>query len=468
LSQVSYAARKRVAKVGLNRSRFATMNLIHLPENTYEGSKCMRGDQTGYYYRPGETNVWVFHLQGGGGCRDYISCKGWANDKGSLEGYETTKEGKYWWSADPEVNPLLHNAHHVVVPYCTGDTHAGQVGVLPDPSIEIGQQSDLAPWGNYYFDGHLNIAAILSHLRDSENVAFGSMTEILFSGQSAGGAGVFKNCNFFAQDIHSKANLQVSVSCVSDAGWFVPAFAEDQPDDIWGAVTDFEDWRVNQLTPRPTLETFVDPKNEFRPEACLAAHPSSPWVCGSASGIYPHIEPPIFIIQNQFDSAMLRGGINLDYATEASQEGHEYMAYFGQAQLRSVRLVIESINRGRKKDGLFLPSCYGHAEIGPVKGFDLVQALLGWFGKSKDVPPILLDDCTADGAGVSPGTACGACARAPRIQEPCPAVMTAICGGTETFDQCMECARTRSIENKGGCTHEDKGDWCELNSANGL
>jgi len=424
----------------------------------------MRGDQAGYYYRPGTTSVWVFHLQGGGGCGTYDDCKGWADEKGSLEDYASTKVGKYWWSADDEINPVLHNAHHVVVPYCTGDLHAGQVGVLPDRSIGIGEHSALAPLGNYYFDGHLNIFAILSHLHDSQNAAFVGMTEILFSGQSAGGMGVFKNCNKFESGIHTKVNPEVKVSCAADAGWFVPAWTEDHPDDVWQSTTPFEYWRANQVVPEPTLDTWSDPKHEIRPAACLAAHESRPWLCGSASAIYPHIVPPMFIIQNQFDTAQLRGGLGLDEATQASQEGHAFMAYFGRAQARSMNMmVVKKIKRGKKDDGLFMPSCYEHGLIGTVNGFNLVEALLSWYSNSSSVPRILIDECDAASVGVSPGTACGEnCPRAPFIQPPCPAVLTSLCASSGS--QCSNCtnAKKGKLRRVGQCSDEDIDDWCDM------
>jgi len=458
------AARKRVNNMRLERSEFLKMNLTELPIIP-EGGRCMKGGHAGYYYRPGTTSVWVFHLSGGGGCGTYATCKKWANAKGSLDGYSTMKGGKYWWSPDPVENPVLHNAHHVFVPYCTGDLHAGRIGVLPDPSIEVGEQSALAPLGNYYFNGHNNIAAILNHLHDNQNEAFVGMTEILFSGQSAGGIGVFKNCNDFVDKIHAKANSQVTVSCAADAGWFVPAFTEDHPDDVWASVTPFQSWRVDQLVPEPTLDAWVDHKNEITPQACLDMHVSRPWVCGSASVIYPHIVVPMFIIQDQFDTAQLRGVLGLNRVTQASQEGHEYMAYFGRAQLSSVKFVEKQIKSGLKDDGLFVPSCYEHGIIGTVQGFNFVEALSAWYSNSKAVPRILIDDCDAEVVGVSHGTACGEnCPRAPIIQPPCPAVLTSLCSASGNNGQCMNCVNNylAQLQNLGECTNEEMLEWCEL------
>merc|ERR1719401_168023 len=43
----------------------------------------MLGDQAGYYYRPGKTNVWVLYLEGGGGCQSKLECNQWSRNKGS-------------------------------------------------------------------------------------------------------------------------------------------------------------------------------------------------------------------------------------------------------------------------------------------------------------------------------------------------------------------------------------------------
>merc|ERR1719401_637511 len=146
----------------------------------------MLGDQAGYYYRPGKTNVWVMYLQGGGGCHGEHECLRWSTSKGSSSKWPAEVEGRLVYSPHPEENPVFYDAHHVFVEYCTGDNHIGQVGVIDSVSSE---------WGPYYFDGHLNLKAILAHLQEQQP-AMANMERMLFYGHSAGAKGVFHNCDF--------------------------------------------------------------------------------------------------------------------------------------------------------------------------------------------------------------------------------------------------------------------------------
>merc|ERR1719491_815779 len=93
----------------------------------------MDGSMAGYYYGPpssGSSTLWVIFLQGGGACSTEQACETWADAKGGRGGsgiWKPTRQQGGTLSPDPAQNPDFHDAHHVYVPYCTGDTHAGQV-----------------------------------------------------------------------------------------------------------------------------------------------------------------------------------------------------------------------------------------------------------------------------------------------------------------------------------------------------
>jgi len=439
------------------------MTLRVLPAGVGEAGKCAKGAQAGYYYRAGSTNVWVFHLMGGGGCSDYQSCKKWADDKGSLDRFELSKQGTLWRHPDPAENPAFWNAHHVEVAYCTGDAHGGRV--IADETIEIAAETEARPWGNYHFSGHLNVEAILSHIRDVIP-EFQNAERLLLSGQSAGGIGVFKNCEYIVQKVHEMANEDVQVSCAADAGFYYPGFAEDNPD-VAQPPTPIDLWLQGELRPESTADSAIDPMNTYKPGSCLAMMAQSPnprpdSLCNSAAVIYTSIMAPFYIIQNVFDLSPM-SVLGMDTITAASEDGHAFIAYYGRAQKRSLKMVKRH-PFGKQGDGLFLASCYAHGEIGPIDGHTSVQALGSWWSGDGALPAIMIDQCESS---PTPGLPCGQdCPHAPAIQPPCQATLTHRCGSEETLQNCVACTSEFSVAiSRAGCAQEDIDDFCELAGA---
>ena len=79
---------------------------------------------------------------------------------------------RFWATQDS--NPDFHHAHHVRIPYCTGDSHAGT-------AVQEG----------LYLMGHSNFVRMIHHIAETIE-AWSSATHILLWG--AGGKGVLVNC----------------------------------------------------------------------------------------------------------------------------------------------------------------------------------------------------------------------------------------------------------------------------------
>ena len=149
------------------------MDLYLIPENV-KGGNCLDGSPSGFYYSPPpndgkNSSLWVIHLDGGGACASKSTCMQRANtSSGSSNYWNKTHKGSNEWSDDPVLNPDFYMAHHVVIPYCTGDVHLGQISTPTD-----------ATWG-LYFSGHLNFVHIIQGLGEK----FGLLTAkyILFTG----------------------------------------------------------------------------------------------------------------------------------------------------------------------------------------------------------------------------------------------------------------------------------------------
>ena len=111
-------------------------------------------------------------------------------------------------------------------------------------------------------------------------------TDIILSGDSAGGIGAFNNIDFLTEKMKG-----VHVVGNPWAGWYFPN------------VTTYPRWKQglpNNFTSKPFYQLYQSYLNED----CTAQHPSDPWYCGPLSmpQLYPFIKTPIYIAENMFDS----------------------------------------------------------------------------------------------------------------------------------------------------------------------
>merc|ERR1719401_213422 len=415
----------------------------------------MLGDQAGYYYRPGRTNVWVVYLEGGGGCQSEKECDGWSQSqdtRGSSANWQPTYEGKQVQSPDPKENPVFYDAHHVWVPYCTGDNHIGQVSVIDSVSAE---------WGSYYFDGHLNLKAILADLQEQQP-AMANMERMLLYGHSAGAKGVWHNCDFFANEMKQKFGAQVS--CASSAGWFVPGFADDNDNPDGGVVTPFPLWTVGQVSPVVESDPYA-PYKPYYPENCVAAHQANPWHCRSVTIIYPTVQAPVFVMQDQFDKSQVKSHGQLSDQDLNTCRGQEYLAYYGRAMLRSTEMIVDH-PLNKEGDGLWLRSCRDHTGggTGEFNGQTKYTALDAWFTGDSSIPNVIIEDsptglpsgecktvtpCDGNSPVTDPGT-----------DASCRAALTSLCAGRSS-EECEECAaRKRNELFDAGCEKADAVRFC--------
>jgi hypothetical protein len=167
-------------------------DVIEAPANEwtwidFPETKCADGTPTGLgvSLSPGATMAFVY-LEGGGACWNYQNCFGLIQTSLHLNGYSEQNfdgivAGAYLSSllfdrADLK-NPF-RDAHHVFVPYCTGDVFSG------DREVEL---QGLLPWEKQtiHFHGAKNLDAYLNRLIPT----FESVEKVVVSGSSAGGYG---------------------------------------------------------------------------------------------------------------------------------------------------------------------------------------------------------------------------------------------------------------------------------------
>src|SRR5262249_46178950 len=134
------------------------------------------------------TKLFIY-LEGGGACFNGVSCIGNSGSFGSTD-FNSWKTGggtSGIFDATNAANPVK-DWNAVYVPYCTGDVHAGNL-----TGVNI---SGIGGPQNQSFVGYANVGLYMSRIVPT----FTGVTEVLLTGESAGGFGALYNYDRVAQD----------------------------------------------------------------------------------------------------------------------------------------------------------------------------------------------------------------------------------------------------------------------------
>lgn len=219
------------------------MHLVEIDTDTYPNAVCSDGSPGAFYVRPGigeDTNRWVIHLQGGGRCEDYETCKDrWCGEQGV---YSAAKMSSDWDGngvtnllssaeglgmaliPDPtDPNDPVHNEFatwtHVFVYYCSSDSWMGRATDVTFTN-EAGTKSfEMSTRGHTILaimrkllrrNGPLGTSWVPDPLQPGEcdpleadidsdlcMPDLDAAEEILFTGTSAGALGAIQNADWF-------------------------------------------------------------------------------------------------------------------------------------------------------------------------------------------------------------------------------------------------------------------------------
>jgi hypothetical protein len=141
----------------------------------FPDTQCRDGSMAGIAVslNPASTKLMIY-LEGGGACFDQLSC---AISPGNAEIFKAEKTDGLFARANAE-NPV-GDWNWVYVPYCTGDTHAGD-----NPNAVIDNVA-----GTHQFVGYANMKKYLQRVVPT----FPNVTDVLLTGISAGGFGAAQN-----------------------------------------------------------------------------------------------------------------------------------------------------------------------------------------------------------------------------------------------------------------------------------
>ena len=206
--------------------------LVFLSKTTYPQAVCNDGTQGGYVLRAGQgsgVNRWVISLEGGGDCYDQASCASRAASKGELVSTEPIARNTSLapglgglLAPDSTVNPDFYDANEVQIIYCSSDDWSGAKN-----GVGTFNANDDTTWN---FQGRAILDAAIADLK--ANHGLNSATEVMLTGQSAGGLGVYANTNDVAKLVPSTARFVAysDAAFLDEVNVFNPAVAPPYDD----------------------------------------------------------------------------------------------------------------------------------------------------------------------------------------------------------------------------------------------
>lgn len=364
------------------------------------GARCMDGSAGGYFVlRAAGANAskLVIFIEGGGECRTSEECVAWHGSHASNSSQwapSRTPQPQSEMSTDCSENPDFCTWSKVFIPYCTGDMHSGQQ-TARNPAL-----------ANYYYSGHLQIVGVAADLKAS-GAPLASPSHVLVVGSSAGGIGALMHTDFFAEQWPSAV-----VKGAPECGFF------------YAGVTAADDLSKGEATPAAHLG-FTPEWKPYLPSACAAATGNNMSQCTDAHYLYPHLKQPIFIRENQYDTAKL-ANCGWDGSNAA------YLKLWGEWMRAELGVIAQS-----PKDGFFSAAClehggnFGWASSPVINGVTMQAAMRNWyFELGNRSLHYTYDDCAESGGSGLPCTAVDA-----ESQQRCPHWASSPGGGVSA--QCL-------------------------------
>lgn len=300
---------------------------------------CLDGTLGAYYAHEGYfPNKIIISFEGGGWCGSSAGLNETLEDclgrskmwLGSSSSYEET-----WSQSEGILSDSYQNQYRewtiFHLKYCTGTGHQG-----------YRKSSVYYKNTNLYFRGHKVAIAQLNSI-DKYYGIFSKATDIIVTGQSAGGLATYLWTNYIAE----RAPKTAKVLSLPDSGIFL---------DSTNFVTGKNDYKQIFLNFMKLSNDEIDPPVK----ECVAAYPQEKYKCMFAQYIHPFINVPQFAIQSPYDSWSLPNILGIACENGGSLSG------CGEGQLRYIEdyhantsAVLKAIGT-KKTNGYWAPSCSNH------------------------------------------------------------------------------------------------------------
>lgn len=318
------------------------------------GAACLDGTAPTYYIMRGDREKFYLHMEGGGWCISLADCAkragtstGTSKFNGAATDFQGIVDGWGGWylSNSTAINPMMASWTKVLVNYCDG---ASWAGFNSTPTFYQGKQ--------LHFKGRANLDGVIDALKADTALKFGSATDVVVSGGSAGGLSTYLHTDRF----HDALPPSTKVVGMPDAGFFMD-----------NAVSVASGWRAQVIWAAHAQNTSASANPQ-----CLAIYTGvEEWKCFFAQYVAPFVRSPIFALQSMYDayqtSAEIKSrspsivnpyAVNLTATLEAS-------------------LALQSDGK-TQKNGAFLDACWHHGGAWPslqVEGTAAWDAMAVWY-----------------------------------------------------------------------------------------
>ena len=363
-----WAVRKAVlvaaaASVLARASQVAELTLL-----TDSLARCLDGTPGGYFWLPASeresAEKWVLSLQGGGECADVTSCtnamtSSLGSSKYFPKSYDMSGEWAQLNQASAGSTPFAP-WNHVRLEYCTQD-------------LWTGLRKEKSPEAyDMYFAGHLIFRAVLDSL-DAGSPSLKDAREIILTGESAGGIGVWPNLDYLAER-YPKAR----VVAAPIAGHYFYAYPYSGANHTSSGLADFrpEAWEHHY----GLWDSFVD-------ASCQTAHPQDPWFCLLSNNSLPFIANEAFVIEAQTDEVVIlyHDSVPQPYLDQAPEQ-----AYLEEWHKNMTDVALAPfLDLANDRLGAFNPACFIHTSFNLtmplIDGVNYMNAFSNFYFRGEQV-----------------------------------------------------------------------------------
>jgi hypothetical protein len=353
------------------------------------GAQCLDHSPAGYYIRKQDPTKWLIFLEGGGLCVTPFDCLARRDSaQGSSKYWDRfkTPEGPSATSTSA-LNPF-QNHSHVYVPYCSGDTWLGSSA--QGHFLLSGMQ----------MSGHLIIETLVEWLLNT--TSFGSSSDVILSGTSAGGIGTYQHVDWLADKMTNFAKTMQHkaprVTGFAIEGMFFP--------ERWPVL--YEAFALGSHEPAANFMTkylAMLQKPWFSP-ACVQASSQGRFAeseCFDVSKMLVYTKTPVFTAMNRFDALLIKD-LGLCFACKAGDSPTSLNGKFTRFYGSLMNETVLDFSQRLPHLGWFIPNEFHHDEnfyefldskAKLIKGTSLRAAFESWY--SGNPVSLIEPTCNSDG-----------------------------------------------------------------------
>lgn len=262
------------------------------------------------------------------------------NDLGSSNAYPATLTQSYGILSD-NINNEYRDWTIFHLKYCDGTGHQG-----------YRKSPILYKNTNLYFRGHNVTIAQLNSI-DKASGLFSTATDVIITGQSAGGLATFLWTNYIVDRLPKTTKV-----------WSLPDS---------GIFLDSMNFATKQNSYKLLFQNFMKLSNEeIDPptKECVAAYPQEQYKCLFAQYIHPFIKVPLFAIESAYDSWSVANilGLRCDVNASFASCNQTEMSFIEEYHTNTTAVLKEIA--AKKENGYWSPSCSDHVYSTSTRLFD--------------------------------------------------------------------------------------------------